>query len=173
MILVDLLKLKHHHGKTKGFQRSNCNVIGGYCAEKIIFGKDNLTYGSTQDMDISTYVATSMIKEFGMAGLPIKYTKDARNPERVIYELNEMDKQIEKIIKKQLKKSNKILKDNKLLLLKLGEYLTEHSKISGKKILKMVKKYSTYDIPKFKTADNYYNYKELVHQQINKTRKLL
>jgi cell division protease FtsH len=160
--------------KTKGFFKNQIvTLLGGYCAEKIVFGKDNLTYGSTQDMDIATMVATSMIKEFGMAGLPIKYTKDNRVPDRVIYESNEMDKQIEKIIKKQLKKSNKILEDNKLLLLKLGEYLTEHSKISDKKILKMVKKFAVYDIPKLKTSDNYYNYKELIHQEINKSRKNL
>ena len=105
-----------------------------------------------------------------MSNVPVIYSRDLSIPDKCIIDGDFLDKQIEKIIKKQLKKSNKILADNKMLLLKLGEYLTEHSEISSKKIMKMVKKYAVYDIPVIKTPETYYNYKQLIHNEINNNR---
>ena len=53
------------------------------------------------------------------------------------------------------------------LLLQIGKYLSSHSKIEKKKIKSMVKKYGYWDVPVYKTKENYYNFKEILKDKLN------
>jgi len=146
-------------------------LLGGYVAEKLVFGEDNLTTGSFSDLEKTTSIVLSMIKDYGMNGTPLHYsTPDFRISKRALDD-HELDKIAEDIIIKTMKKTEKLLTDNMFLLLKMGEYLTKKSKIEEKDIKKLVKKYGAYDIPIYKTKDNYYDYKNILKSKLNDTLK--
>jgi cell division protease FtsH len=136
--------------------------LGGYAAEQIIFGKDNLTNGSYSDIEKTTELALSMIKEYGMNNTPLQYAKsDFRVSTKALDDKN-LDDEVERIVKKALNRATEILTDNIELLLEMGKYLTKNSKITDKQIKRMVKKYGSYNEPIYKTKDTYYNFKEIL-----------
>jgi len=143
-------------------------LLGGYVAEQLVFGEENLTSGSYSDLEKTTSISLKMIKEFGMNGTPLQYLKSDFRVSVNYLDDTELDKVAEKLIKNALDKTTKILKDNMELLLKMGEYLTSHSKIEMNKIKYLVKKYGSYDVPTYKTKDNYYNYKKLLKDKLKK-----
>ena len=137
-------------------------LLGGYAAEQIIYGKENLTTGSYNDIAKTTELALTMIKEYGMNNIPLQYAKsDFRVSTSTLDDTN-LDKTVEMIVKKSLKKANKILTDNIVLLLEMSKYLTRNSKITEKKIKQMVREFGSYKEPNYKTKKTYYNFKEML-----------
>lgn len=153
--------------ETKDYLYKNLIVLlGGYAAEKLVFGEDNLSSGTYFDLKYATNIVLSMIKEYGMNGIPLQY---ASSDFRVSHHsLNDegLDNIAEEIVKSALIKTEKRLKDNMVLLLKMGEYLTINSKIEEKKIKSMVKKYGVDPLPIYKTKENYYDYKKILKNKI-------
>lgn len=137
-------------------------LLGGYAAEQIIFGEENLTNGSYSDIESTTELALEMIKEYGMNDMPLQYAKsDFRVSTKSLDDKN-LDDDVEKIVKKALSRAKEILTDNIDLLINMGKFLTKNSKITDKQIKRMVKKYGSYDNPTYKTKDTYYNFKEIL-----------
>jgi len=137
-------------------------LLGGYAAEQIIFGKDNLTNGSYSDIESTTELALSMIKEYGMNNMPLQYAKsDFRVSTKSLDDKN-LDDEVERIVKKALNRATEILVDNIELLLEMGKYLTKNSKITDRQIKRMVKKYGAYDEPEYKNKDTYYDFKNIL-----------
>jgi len=137
-------------------------LLGGYAAEQIIFGKENLTNGSYSDIESTTELALEMIKEYGMNDIPLQYAKsDFRVSSKSLDDKN-LDDDVERLVKRSLVRANEILTDNIELLIEMGKFLTKNSKITDKQIKRMVKKYGSYDIPTYKTKDTYYNFKEIL-----------
>lgn len=145
-------------------------LIGGYCAEKIIFGENNITSGSYKDLKETTSIALKIIKEYGMNGLPIVYsTPNFRiSSSAVCLNDDDHDKLAIKIVEDCMKKCEEILNDNMELLLAISDYLSKNSKITSVEIKEMVKKYGKYKMPDFKTKEDYYNYKKILNEKIKK-----
>lgn len=142
-------------------------LVAGYAAEKLVFGEDNLTTGSNRDLETVTELALNMIKKYGMNGIPLQFSSiDFRVSDSRLDDVG-LDEITKKLVTNCLSDVEKILKDNMILLLRIGKYLTNHSKIDTKKIKSMVKKYGKY-VPKYKTKDNYYNYKNIVNEKLKK-----
>src|SRR5690606_33195671 len=49
-------------------------MLGGYVAEELIFGKENLTSGASSDIEKATEFLSTMYKSNGMGQTPIKYS---------------------------------------------------------------------------------------------------
>lgn len=143
------------------------SLSGGYISEKLIFGEENLTSGSFSDIERITKTALKIVKEYGMIDAPLQYsTPDFRISDSSIC-LNDdnLDKNAINIVEEQIKITEKILIKNKKLLLKLAEYLSKKSNINEKTIKKFVKKYGV-DKVKYKTKDNFYNFKEILDKEL-------
>jgi len=144
-------------------------LVGGYCAEKLIFGENNITSGSYSDLEKCTKSALKIVKEYGMNGVPIQFsTPDFRISSEVIC-LNddELDRTAMSIIESSVKKCDAILNDNLELLIRIGDYLAKNSKMGSEEIKEMVKNYGEY-VPDYKTKDNYYDYKKILNEKISK-----
>ncbi len=113
-------------------------LMGGYCAEKLIFGE--VTTGASNDLQRASSIARSLVKEYGMSKLGaitygevqgLEFTNDnfgeIRNYSEKIAE--EIDKEVETVIKEGQEKANKILKDKKPLLAKISKVLIEKETI--------------------------------------------
>jgi len=140
-------------------------LYGGFIAERMIFGEENLTSGSFSDIETANEIAIAMVKNYGMiTNLPIHHsTPDYRIIEKYIND-DGLDDIVKDVIISSLRKTEKILSENKILLIEIGKYLTSHSKIEKKKIKSMVKKYGNWDVPKYKTKETYYNFKEILYK---------
>lgn len=120
--------------------------LGGYVAEKMIFGKDNLGSGTTGDFERATSIALEMAKLFGMLdSVPMNYghkhnqTNTQFNTENVM----QTEKLARDFIRKCEVKCEKILSKNKYLLLKVGEYLSVNSKMSSKLLKKFIDEFGS------------------------------
>ncbi|HOU45572.1 MAG TPA: ATP-dependent zinc metalloprotease FtsH [Candidatus Pacearchaeota archaeon] len=113
-------------------------LMGGYCAEKLVFGE--VTTGASNDLQRASSIARSLVKEYGMSKLgPVtfgekqmmEFTNDnfgeAKNYSDKIAE--RIDEEVENFIKEGQDKANKILKDKKNLLSKVAKVLIEKETI--------------------------------------------
>jgi len=138
------------------------SLLGGYVAEKLIFGKENLTNGSFSDLQKTTELSLSIVKEYGMNGIPLQYAKSDFRVSNISVDDTDLDKVVEQIVKDAVKKTTEILTENIELLVEMGKYLTYNSKIDEKQIKRMVKKYGKWKVEKYKTKDTYYDYKNIL-----------
>lgn len=117
--------------------------IAGYVAEKMIFGPNNTSSGVSNDLARITDLASKAIKNYGMGRdtFLIKYFNSSDNS-TVEYE-KQHGLQIKKIIEDCELKATELLRKNKLLLLKMSEYLSHNPRMEEKEIKNMIVKYST------------------------------
>jgi hypothetical protein len=142
-------------------------TMGGYEAEKLIFGEENISSGSVADIAKATMLVNDMLKEYGMCGeSPTKKGSDSyKTSETVLaYDLCKFDQKAENIINECAQTAKKILNDNYYLLLKMGKYLTQHNRIDEEMIKEMVTKYA--QPPNWKTKNNYLNYKKILNEKL-------
>ena len=147
------------------------SLVGGYMAEKMVFGEDNMTNGSYSDLGRIMSTALDVVKRYGMTGLPVQYSfPDFRVSCDYICSDENQDKIALDLVKTSMTKTEEILKNNMKLLLKMGEYLTTNSKMDMIQIKEMVEKYGSY-VPQYKTKDDFYNYKNMLEEKINTLEK--
>ncbi len=109
--------------------------LGGRAAEELMFGKDYITTGASNDIEAATNLARKMVTRFGMSDSvgTVSYGNphsaiflgrdlgEQRNySEQVAYQI---DQEIRRIIDEAYKKASKILKQYKDLLSKIAEDL--------------------------------------------------
>lgn len=106
-------------------------ALGGYVAEKVVFGKDNRTSGALSDLKSATSIAIRMVRKFGMYEPYMTDILVDSNSRSFVVEDNmeEENKKIKEILKKANSEVEKLFKDYKYRkMLKLSsEYLANHT----------------------------------------------
>lgn len=143
--------------------------LGGFVAEKMIFGEDNLGIGTGGDLERVTETSLEMAKKFGMLGeYPMLYGHEGNNTNT--YYNTENVKVVEEAARRLIKaceeECTNILEENKFLMLKIGEYLSTHSRMDSKQILKFVNEYGK--PVELKDKDKYHNFKQKISDEIEK-----
>lgn len=119
--------------------------LGGYAAEKILFGDDEITSGASSDLEKATTLASDMVRNFGMSTFGVEvttYLKDAMstcggglilNSEK---ELERTNMEIHSIIQWCLAQVLKTLKEScwRKMFVESMEYLSEHSSMPVEKM---------------------------------------
>ncbi|WP_373435564.1 ATP-dependent zinc metalloprotease FtsH [Metamycoplasma equirhinis] len=117
---------KYNHSKTELIAIIT-SFMGGRVAEAIIYGKDNVSTGASDDIAKATSIARKMVTEWGLSDLgPIKYEEDSSNPflgrdymKNASFSNKvgqEIDDEIRKIILTAEKNAHKIISENRELL---------------------------------------------------------
>ena len=117
--------------------------LGGYVAERLVFGEENLTTGAEDDIKKATVFITGMLKEAGMGDVP--GTFDAKGVETKYYlhdEANKLNQEAEFWILKAMDLAEKTLLEQKVLLLKMSDFLSDHSQMRKEAILEMTKNHA-------------------------------
>lgn len=119
-------------------------LFGGRAAEKIIF--ENFTTGASNDIERATSLARSMVCEWGMSdkigpislesqGGPVFLgMQSEKTREFSEAKAQEVDAEIDRLIKDGYQAAIQILTDNKQILINLSEALLEHETIDGKEV---------------------------------------
>lgn len=134
--------------KTKTeFVSEIATLFGGYCAEQLIYNQ--VTTGATNDLEVASDIARSLVKEFGMSDLgPITFGLRSRSA----YLRNDMedqnysekvaeriDAEVEKIITQGKEEAVRILRDKKALLEKIAKILIEKETIEKEEFEDLIK----------------------------------
>ena len=138
------------HFKTKSqFLGDMAVLLGGYLAEKIVFG--DITTGASDDLKKATDIARALVTKYGMSEKigPLNLTsgeetvflgKEIATAKDYSEELaNEVDEEIRKFIHKAYKKAETILKKKRKILDKLAETLLEKEIIEKEEFEKIIK----------------------------------
>ena len=117
--------------------------LGGHVAEKIVFGEENITTGSEDDIENATHFITQMLKQCGMGKLAAAY--NAKQPETRFHlydESDELNKDAESFIKAAMKLSEQTLREQEILLLKMADYLSDHRQMNKQQVTEMLKNHA-------------------------------
>lgn len=124
-------------------------LLAGYVAEEIVFGKENVSNGSSSDITKATQTITSVYRECGFGDETIGKTtsnnvisSEFRNTNYSIPDdVNGIKNFTNNVLTKAKALAKETLTNQELLFYKISEYLTKHSKIENKKIKELTKKY--------------------------------
>jgi len=121
-------------------------LFGGRIAEEIIYGKQQITTGASNDIEVATGIATNMVTKWGLSSLgPLKYGEDDTNPflgksaamQNKTFggeTSNKIDVEIKKIIDDSYKKAMKILRDRLDKLHVMADALIKYETIDSDQI---------------------------------------
>ncbi|MGK2896858.1 MAG: ATP-dependent zinc metalloprotease FtsH [Candidatus Makana argininalis] len=127
-------------------------LYGGRIAEEIIYGNENISTGSCNDIKIATNIARKMVTKWGFSEKlgPILYSNEEENEfyEKNYFYKNKnisdktnlmIDKEIKLIIKKNYDRAKKILLENIKILHYMKDLLIKYETINSKQINNIMK----------------------------------
>ena len=122
-------------------------LTGGRSAEELIFGKDNMTTGASNDIEQATKLARAMITRYGMTdefdmmaletvqnqylGGDASLTCGAQTAARI-------DEMVSRTIRQAHEKAYNLLKEHEEQLRRLSDYLLERETITGEEFMKLL-----------------------------------
>jgi len=135
----------------KEFLAEIATLLGGYCAEKLIFKE--VSSGAGNDLERATMLAKKLVVEYGMSSLgPIVFGRKESlaflGYEEYWRDYSEkiaakIDKEIETIIKNEEKRATEILKKKMGLLKKVAKILIEKETIEKEEFERIIKESGT------------------------------
>ncbi len=130
------------HIWTKGqFEDRMATALGGRAAEEIVFSE--MTTGASNDLQVTTQIAQSMVKQYGMSDKIGPRTLGRRQElvflgreisEERDYSLKlaeEIDSEVKSLISAAKRKAETILEGNRERLTGIAEFLIEHESVEG------------------------------------------
>jgi cell division protease FtsH len=124
-----------------------CSMYGGRIAEELIFGRDAVTTGASNDIQRATEVATKMVTQWGLSDKlgPLQYAEDDSQPflghsmgakqksfSGKTAEL--IDQEVRRIIDESYQLSTKLLKENVDILHAMGEALMKYETLDAAQV---------------------------------------
>jgi len=136
-------KLKWKYINKEQITKRLAMYLGGYAAEKIIFGEENITTGAEGDISMATNFATTMLKSCGMGSLAASFQVKYFTTNNFIHdESNIMNEEAKTLIQNAFYLAEKTLKEQQALLLKMSDYLSDNRCMNKEMIKEMISKYA-------------------------------
>lgn len=127
----------------KELEEKICGLLGGRCAEELMYGTQQVTTGASNDLERATKIARAMVTEYGMSRLGImqydtvQHSYSGLNQRQSNYSENtaqKIDEAIEYILRKCYEDTRKILEENRDLLENLADALYEKETLTAQEI---------------------------------------
>jgi len=145
-------------------------LLGGYLAEKLLFGEDNVTNGSESDLYKATSMVSELINQSGMGNFlgAIQVRESSRN--EYLFEDNvNSNKEVMNVLQAAATLAEQTLLKEKDLLLKLADYLSENRMIKKEHIKEITEQYAiSIDFKALSNETNCGDYKGVLKQQVLK-----
>ena len=149
--------------------------LGGYAAEKMIFGNDKVSSGSSSDLQHATQSLSNLFKECGFGGKLGRYVSSQSTDNTMFrdgnYCLTDGDYEFDSLIQNKIDEAmlmvTNVLLEQKVLLLKMTEYLIKQPKMSGKKVKDLTKKYAVnFDVKELEVNKVKF-YLDMINNELN------
>jgi cell division protease FtsH len=127
------------------------SLFGGRIAEEMIFGKDKVTTGASNDIERATDIARNMVTKWGLSEKlgPLTYSEDegevflgrsvTQHKHMSDDTAHTIDKEIKGLIEKNYSRSEKILKENIEILHNMADALIKYETIDQDQIKALMK----------------------------------
>ena len=166
------LDMDHTGLTTKQFIIDDVTInLGGLIAERLIFGDAHTSNGVYTDLMNATSIAITAMKRYGMGSEPLSFQVPDKMTNDYFFNYQNAEDEAKKLVVSCYKKGYEVLERNKLLLLKMSKYLSTHSKMKKKLIKNYVVEYSKENWVRsegFINYDQYYNFKKVIDEQLEK-----
>ncbi len=146
-------------------------ILGGYVAEELIFGKENLTTGASSDIEKATDFLSKMFKSSGMGNLPISYSIPIKENNEAYHNYEDVENDIKQTIEEAKQLAELTLKKEKGLLLELSDYLSDNRMLLKKDIRSIVENKITEKVEIIENGEHLF-YRKHLKQQIQKNETL-
>jgi len=122
------------------------SLFGGRVAEELIFGKDSVTTGASNDIERATEIARNMVTKWGLSDKlgPLSYSKDeeeiflgrsvTQHKQVSDTTVNIIDQEVRQIIDQSYDEANSILVSNVKRLHKMAEALIKYETLDERQI---------------------------------------
>jgi cell division protease FtsH len=143
--------------------------MGGFAAEKIVFGEENVTTGAEDDIEKATMFVMEMLKQCGMGEFPVCYHADDFKTRQYVYDENNLiGRQAEQFMKSALELAERTLREQLNLLLKLSDYLSDNRSMPKKEIERYFQLYGNNVEHLRGTSDDHarHSYREMLKKRI-------
>lgn len=142
-------------------------MLGGYVAEELIFGIENLTSGASGDIEKATEFLSAMYKYNGMGQTPMKYSIPLKEINDSYHGYHEIEEEIKKAIEEARLLAQETLKSEKTLLLTLSDFLSDNRMLRKNEIKRLISKSMSNSIDLIEDGDCLF-YREHLKTQIEK-----
>ena len=121
-------------------------AMGGRIAEELIFGREKVTSGAAQDIEMATRMARTMVTKFGMSDAlgPLSYSENeeevflghsVQRTQNISEKTSEqIDAEIRRLVDSGYKTAHEILEENLNQLHQLAKGLLEYETLTGEEI---------------------------------------
>ena len=125
--------------KTYDYYMNNIKIaLGGYVAEKIVFGDDNKTSGAVSDLRKATSIASKMVLELGMYSAVFKSNIPSMDSQYLVIDDKREDsnRTVNCIITRAIEELDELFSDDdyRIMLKKSSDYLSTHSELPRNKM---------------------------------------
>ncbi len=140
---------RYSHSKRR-LESQLCSLFGGRIAEEMIFGKDGVTTGASNDIQRATEIARNMVTQWGLSDKlgPIVYGEEegevflghsvAKRKEVSEETASIIDGEIKKVIDKNYKEAKAVLEEKKDILHIMAAALIKYETIDEKQISQLM-----------------------------------
>ncbi len=139
-------------------------LLGGLVAEELIFGNENITSGSSMDLEAATELVSDMLKENGFGNSTIFHAIHDTINEKQYHQLAEVEAEMRNILALAKSLAEATLKQEKKALLLMADYLSDYSKMQKQEIDYFVKHHLSQKVNFDERKFNYRN--QLKHQLV-------
>ena len=142
--------------------------LGGLMAEELIFGKENITSGSSQDIVQATKILSQMFKRNGFGSIPIAYGLPIERFEDYYHSNDIIEDQIKRALEMSMHMAKDTLQKERTLLLHMADFLSDHSILMKDDIKNLTDQYLSTPIKYVEDGNNLFyrrQLKSLVPQQ--------
>lgn len=155
---------------SKGEMRNRvAALLGGYAAEQLIFGDENLTNGSESDIQKATHFVCDMLKNCGFDSCPAAFQNE--HPDTNLFLTDNagiLNSKAKEIIISGLRLAIQTLKEQKPLLLKMSEYLAENRSMQKEQIVQFISNYAVkFNVSEIEKSGGSSLYRNLLKKQLN------
>ncbi len=144
-------------------------TLGGYVAEKLIFGEQFTCTGVYADIEEASSLANKAVRNYAMGKDPIHMAIKTTNNNDVFLVNQKYEIEALELIKSCEAEAMQLMRRNKRLLLKLSEFLTAHSRMEETQIEEYVVKYGAdewMNQAAFVKKENYYAFNTILQKQL-------
>lgn len=144
-------------------------TLGGYVAEKMIFGEELTSSGVQLDIEEASRLANRAIRNYAMGNDPIHLAVESTLHEDAFFVSPKYSVEALELIRACEAEATILLQRNMMLLLKIAAQLTVKSRMEAAEIESFVKEFSTEDWVQsdgFVNKENYYKFDTMLQEQI-------
>ena len=141
-------------------ENQTASLLGGYAAEESVFGRQNVTSGSSSDIEEATKFVASMIKDYGLGDIIAQIRPENIRATHALFDrVGDSNEQVMQLLKKGYQLALDTVKRESLLVIRMGAYLSDHSVMPPKMIREYAALYGSEELKRMIAKGNPYSYR--------------